>query len=317
MALELIQLTDNATGSSAKVLAGFGFNCYEFRAVHLGEPVDVLWSAPGFESGQERPSHSGIPILFPFPGRIGGTSFEFKGRKYPLEEGDGRGNAIHGFVLNRPWQVLEHDGRRVVGRFQASQRDPSLLKRWPADFQITVSYELAGNTLASRIEVHNPDERPLPFGLGTHPYFRLPLGGKGQAADCRVTVPVGEVWELKDMVVTGKRLPAEGPKNLAGGLAFGQTQLDDVFTGLDYRGGRCTASIDDPANGRRLTMAFNDRFRACVVYNPPHREAICIEPYTCVPDGFRLEREGVDAGALVLGGGETLTFEIEIALEAS
>src|SRR5688500_248798 len=107
MALEIVTLRDESTGSSVKVLVGYGYKSYQFEAVCGGEPIDVLWSAPNFESGRERPSHSGIPILFPFPGRISGTSFDFRGRSYPLEAGDAFGNAIHGFVLNRPWQVVE------------------------------------------------------------------------------------------------------------------------------------------------------------------------------------------------------------------
>ena len=85
-----------------------------------------------------------FPILFPFPGRISGTSFHFRGRDYPLQAGDGIGNAIHGFVLNRPWQVVEQSDHRVVGRFHAAKVDASLLEHWPADF------ELAARLLATR-----------------------------------------------------------------------------------------------------------------------------------------------------------------------
>ena len=41
---------------------------------------------------------------------------------------------------------------------------------------------MAGNTLTSDIEIENPDTKPLPFGFGTHPYFRVPLG-HGDAED--------------------------------------------------------------------------------------------------------------------------------------
>jgi aldose 1-epimerase len=315
MALEIVTLCDESTGSTAKVLAGYGFNCYQFQSVHGGEPIDVLWSAPDFESGQQRPSHSGIPILFPFPGRIGGAMFNFRGRSYPLEAGDAFGNAIHGFVLNRPWQVIEQSPQRVVGRFRASQIDASLLNRWPADFELTVGYQLKGNTLRSEIEVLNPDDKPLPMGLGTHPYFRVPLGPGGESASCRITVPAREVWELRDMLATGKRLPAEGDKDLQAGMAFGQTKFDDIFSGLALENGKCLTSIEDSHSGRRMSMTFGSEFPACVVYNPPHREAICIEPYTCIPDAFRLAEAGVDAGAIVLEPGQRWKSQIEIRVD--
>lgn len=317
MSLQTITLNDEKAGTTAKVLVGYGFNCYSFQAAPAGKPVEVLWAAPNFESGKERPSHSGIPLLFPFPGRVRGTSFKFRGQEYKLVglPDDGRGNAIHGFVLNRPWRVTEQTKTRVVGEFQASKDDPALLKMWPADFVVSCSYELSGNSLKSAIKVTNPDERPLPFGLGTHAYFRVPLGPGGVAADCKVTVPVTDYWPLENMLPTGKKSPADGTRGLKNGLLFSDTKLDDVFAGLKFNQGRAEATIDDSQAGRKLTITFDEGFPNCVVYNPPHREAICLEPYSCVPDPFTLEEHGVATGLRVLNPGESHTYHVDIRVE--
>ncbi len=314
MALESIVLRDPATGSTAKILPGFGFNCYSFQPVLAGEVIEVLWSAPDFDSGQQRPSHSGIPLLFPFPGRLGGTEFTFGGKTYTLEAADGRGNAIHGFALNRPWQIVEQSATRVVGRFHASQVDRAILDHWPADFCLTVSYELSGGKLASTIDVLNPDTKPLPFGLGTHPYFRLPLGKSGKADECRVTVPVTDFWPLENMLPTGKTEPATSSKGLSQGLRFADTKLDDVFSGLPKTTGPQQATIVDPGSGRTLRVSFSNEFRAVVVYNPPHREAICIEPYSCIPDYFRLGAMGVDTGMVLLQPNQSIQYRVDIEL---
>ena len=63
----------------------------------------------------------------PFAGRIGGAAYEFRGRRFELEPNDGLGNAIHGFVYNRPWRVVEQSALRVVGEFQASKVDRKIL----------------------------------------------------------------------------------------------------------------------------------------------------------------------------------------------
>lgn len=314
MSLEQVTLIDAATGSQADVLVGFGFNCYRFTAMVGGSPIDVLWSAPGFEKGTERPSHSGIPLLFPYPGRLRGTTLDFGGRSFPLEGNDGRGNAIHGFVLNRAWQVVERTESRVVGRFQASERDPEILKKWPADFVLTVSYELSGNSLRSTVRVDNPDDKPLPFGFGSHPYFRVPLGAQGNADACMVTVPVARYWELVDMLPSGKTLPADGARHLEAGMKFADTKLDDVFSDVTFRNGRAAATIEDPANGRKLTIEFDDHFSQCVVYNPPHRQAICIEPYTCVPDQFAMAEQGVISAPQTLQPGKSFECRYEIGV---
>src|SRR5688572_10369488 len=101
-----IVLRDDRAGTSATILAGRGFNCYSFRAVHRGRLTELLWAEPGFEQGEGRPSRTGIPILFPFPGRARGTRLAFGGRTFVLEPGDAHKNAIHGFVMNRPWEVI-------------------------------------------------------------------------------------------------------------------------------------------------------------------------------------------------------------------
>ena len=203
----------------------------------------------------------------------------------------------------------------MVGEFQASRDDATILDHWPADFRITVSYELDGPSLTSAIKIENPDRRPLPFGFGTHPYFRVPLGAGGNADDCRVTAPAEEYWELVAMLPTGKRLPAQGSRAVSRGLCFADTQLDDVFTGLSFAGETAHATIQDPQSKRTLALEFDRQFRECVVYNPPHRQAICIEPYTCATDMFALAGAGIETGLRVLAAGEAFATRIVIRLE--
>ena len=127
MTMQIIHLTDPASGAEASILAGFGFNCYRFRVQFDGRPIDVVWSEPEFETGLKRASGSGIPLLFPYAGRLRGKTLNWGGHQWPLEGDDHRGNAIHGYVLTRPWRVLEQSSRRAVGQFQASIDAPALL----------------------------------------------------------------------------------------------------------------------------------------------------------------------------------------------
>lgn len=299
----------------AEVLVGFGFNCYRFQARPQGEPIEIIWAEEGFAQGTKRPSGSGVPILFPFPGRIRGTRFVWEGREFTLPEGDGLGNAIHGFVHALPWRVLDQSATHVVGQFHASRDAPTLRNQWPADFRVTASYRLEPNRLDCHYLVENPDDHPLPFGFGTHPYFRVPLGSSGNADHCRVQLPVSSSWELVDMNATGKVQPLENAPALQAGMPFGDMQFDNVFGDLVFEEGRCRSTIRDPETGRAVEMSFDRAFRECVVYNPPHREAVCVEPYSCVPDCFRLQAEGVDAGLNVLDPGQAWEARIRISVE--
>lgn len=316
MAVASVTLTDSTAGSEAKVLVGFGFNCYEFRVTAGGEQIELLYAAPNFAAGTERPSGSGIPLLFPFPGRIPQAKLEWGGKTYSLPPRDAFGNAIHGFVHERPWRVIEQTAQKVVGQFQASVDDPSILSLWPADFRVTATYELRGTTLASHFRFENPDSKPLPCGFGTHPYFRLPLGAAGAADDCVVSVPVAEFWELKDMIPTGRRLPVENAAAMRAGLPFRETQFDTGFTGLHYEDDWFVSTIRDPRTGHQVQIRFDRTFPICVVYNPPHRQAICIEPYSMVPGAFKAELPQAETGLRILQPGESWETSVELRFDS-
>jgi len=316
MSDEVVELVDAAAGSRAVVFPARGFNCASFQVLDGDEQVELLWKAEGFESGAARPTSSGIPLLFPFAGRLAGTSFEFEGRRYELNAGDPLGNAIHGFACFRPWKVSERSASRVVGTFRAADFGAEILDHWPSDFLLTAEYRLQGSALQLELTVENTGDRRLPFGLGTHPYFRVPLGSAGTADGCVVSVPATTYWELKGMLPTGRKLPLPEERELVEGRLFSEMKFDDVLSDLEPTSGRHTATIADPESERRLVLEFDQAFPECVVYTPPHRQAVCIEPYTTVPDAFSLAARGILAGLLTLEPGEVFRAGMEIRCEA-
>jgi aldose 1-epimerase len=170
--------------------------------------------------------------------------------------------------------------------------------------------------LLSDIRYENTGDGPLPCGFGTHAYFRLPLTEGGNVADTVVTAPVHQYWELERMNPTGQRLKARPDQQLANGLRLVDHQFDTVFT--DVRpdsDGLVRTRLADPLRGRTLTQTFDAAFTQCVVYTPGHRQAICLEPYTCVPDAIRLAAEGHETGLQVLQTGEA--FETTIRMEVT
>lgn len=313
--LETVTLQHPDSPARAVVLAGFGFNCFEWQAPGPdGALVDMLWAHPNFTSGAERPSGSGIPILFPFPGRIPAATYAWEGRTYQLPARDGRGNAIHGFVHDRPWRVTSASATRVTGQFHASVDAPELLDLWPADFRIETTISLLPRALHIEWTVTNPADRPLPCGLGAHPYFRVPLGGDSPD-ECLVAIPVRRRWELVELLPTGRTLALPDAEAIQRGRRFGDLQLDDVYTDLAFDGEWATASIFDPRRGRRLVARYDRSFRECVAFTPPHREAICIEPLTCVPGAMTLAARGLATGLRLLAPSESFRAKIELELQ--
>src|SRR5262249_51984568 len=135
----------------------------------------------------------------------------------------------HGFACRHPWTVVNQGASDtsawVTGRYQST--DP-----WPASHQLTLTLRLAEDSLRLEAEVTNPDIRPLPFGLGYHPYFALPFAPGIEVSDCVVQVPAGSYWELKDSIPTGKVLPLDAARDLNSPRRYGDLQLDDILTSL-------------------------------------------------------------------------------------
>jgi len=310
---QIVSISDPASGAEAKILVSLGFNCFSWRPVLADGAREMLWSHPDFAGGNERPSGSGIPLLFPFPGRIGQAKYTFGGREYQLEPGDPLGNAIHGFVHKRPWRIVDRRPEKIVGEFQASVDDASLLERWPSDFRIRVSYEVRGRELLSDIRFENTGGGPLPCGFGTHSYFRLPLAAGAAPEETLVYAPVSKIWELQDMLATGRVLPVPAGMELDRGGPLAGRQFDTSYTDLQPEAdGLVHTWLREPSSGRTVTQLFDTSFTQCIVYTPPHRQAICLEPYTCLPDSFRLTAEGHETGLRVLAPGEAYETTIQI-----
>lgn len=311
--VQIVELK-SSNGSSAKVLVSQGFNCYQWSVPHAGSSLELLWAQPGHESGELRASRSGIPILFPFPGRLRGESFSWRGKSFPLKADDGRGNAIHGFVHTRPWKLEEQTLDSVTASFQFSKQAPELSQSWPTDFRLLASYRLGPSFLAMKIVVENCGNEDLPFGLGAHGYFRLPLGGS-RREDCRIHLPVKGRWELNNLIPTG--VMEEWPElaMFPSGRRFEETTLDDVFENSFGKDGWAEAKLVDPESQATLKVRSSQNFPKVVVFTPPHREAICIEPYSSLPNAYELSEQDIDTGLSVLAPGETEIFEIEHLFE--
>jgi aldose 1-epimerase len=308
-----ITLRDPKSGSTAQVAPGLGFNCFEFKAHVGGQVVDVLDTQPGFFDGSTRPSGSGIPLLFPFPNRIAHGRYSWNGREYQLPLPPGREHAIHGFCLDRPWRVTHQSESSVTGVFQLSVDAPDRLPLWPTDFWIEVSYAVQGATLASRIRVQNPTDVPLPWGFGTHSYFKIPLLPSGDPTQCSLFAAASKKWPLQDNLPSGTPEPVSAAADLRQGIRYGTVQLDDLYTHLVPENHRHETSVVDESTGLRLVQSFGIEFRELIAFTPPRPNVVCLEPYTCATNAVNLEAQGVNAGWSVLAPGAE--FETWINIE--
>jgi aldose 1-epimerase len=306
--------------SRAEIWPALGFNCFRWQATAAGQALELLYSDPTL-FGEGRPSRSGIPVLFPFPNRIRGGSFRWDNIDYQLPRNSGPGiNAIHGFALSRRFRILtqgsDASSSFVTGVFRGSVDAADCAENWPADYELKLTYRLTATGLRLEAEVSNPDVKPLPWGLGFHPYFRLPFTPGFKPEDCRLTVPATSYWELNESLPTGKVLPVDAARNFNKPRAFPEVNVDDVLTGLPPVGPdgfRLGGEILGAA-GVTLRIFWTEGYRETVVFTPGNRAAFCIEPYTSVTDAINLQSRGVNAGLQVLVPGATWRGVVDMRL---
>ena len=291
-----VTIADSHAGSTARIASELGFNCFDFRVIMNGQSLNVLDSVPGFEMGGQRASGSGIPILFPFPNRIRAGRFSWEGRDFALPVTDRFGNAIHGLCLDRPWRIIAQGTNFVTGQFQLSVDAPDRVPYWPSDFVIEVHYKLVENCLRCSFSIFNPTNRSLPWGLGTHPYFKLPLATDSRMEDCLIEVPAAQRWELIDCLPSGRRLELDEWHDLRDAAYLGSVMLDDVYTSIQSQGRSFDCRILDEKSGLQVTLTAPPVFREIVAFTPPGRQVVCLEPYSCPTDAVNLTARGIECG---------------------
>lgn len=314
--VRIYTLKDAETDAEAEIIPELGNICIGFRRTLSGESIDLIEPPPGIAQVKKRPSGFGIPILFPFPNRVRDGKYSFEGKTYEFEEKTGLGNSIHGLVYTRPWQVeskeASDDGAVLVSRFDMSDF-PGLEKQYPFPFELRVTYTLKDGALFFDVDVKNIGNGNMPMGFGIHPYFSAPLFENTDPAECKIRVPASQYWELEDFLPTGKIIDVTRRLDLREGKPFEGMKFDNVLTGLNEEASRCT--IDDKPKRVRFVLESDPQFRELVVYTPPGRNAVAIEPYTCTTDAVNLQTQGIDAGLMVLNPGEKFHGEIKMSAE--
>jgi aldose 1-epimerase len=163
--------------------------------------------------------------------------------------------------------------------------------------------------------VWNPGAATLPFGLGYHPYFSVPLLPGTSEAEHRLESPARSWWELVENLPIGKRGPADAAHSLMAARSLAGLNLDDAYG--DLPAGSPLIRLGSLQGPRvRLDVLASPDFRDVVVFTPPHRRAVCLEPYTCITDAVNLQARGIDAGWRSLAPGAQWLGVVEIVCRA-
>jgi aldose 1-epimerase len=228
----------------------------------------------------------GAPLV-PWPNRLRDGCYTFDGVEHQaaLTEPD-KSNAIHGFLLWRSWQAVEHTADHVV---MATRLHP--MTGYPFTLDVRVRYALGDEGLTVATTATNVGDVACPYAHGQHPYLSPGSGAIDAAtlrfrAGLRVDTDDERQLPTRDVEVAGTPYDFSEPRtlgDLAIDYAFGDLPRDGdgrawlELTGVDGRTARVWVD---------RTYPYLEIFTADTLAPQRRRAALGVEPMTAPPNAF-------------------------------
>ena len=268
--------------------AGGTVRALRLRGEHLLRPAPA---------GNDDPLAAAAFPLVPFSGRIDRGRFRFRGETVALAPNfPPEAHAIHGQGWQRPWTVEQEDAASAELAYRHDGAE------WPWRYRATQAFRLRPDGLDLELSLANESDRPMPAGLGWHPYF--PRG------DAMLTAAVRRIWPSGETGLVGPpRTPtaAEAP---ATPRAVDGLGLDHCFDA-----GPAGATVHWPRHGRTLRLTGDAALRFLIVYTPPGQDFFCVEPVSHAPDAVNSPLSPTETGLRTLAPGETLRARLRLVVE--
>lgn len=294
----------------AAVVPNSGGNLIAFRDVDRGfrfirEPSEEEMSA-----FVKRPMVHGVPVLFP-PNRYEDGRFPWNGSTYQLPVGEvARGNHIHGFFFDIPWQVddfgADEQASYVVVAQRVTESHPAYAY-FPHRFTIKIRYSLSGDGLKQEVGIRNDGSTAMPCTIGFHTSLAAPFAEGSSKSDCLLRMTIGERVELNErMLPTGNYTPLdENERRLkAEGTSPFFAELDNHYTAAP-QGGRNVMELTDTRLNVKLVYDAGTAYRFWMIYNADADSGFfCPEPQTNMVNAPNAPFPADDTGIVSLEPGE-------------
>lgn len=248
---------------------------------------------------------SASELLFPFASRIPDGKYKFLGKEYQLAKNEsGNLNAIHGLVRKQPFtvtsQIIEADHASIHLSYALNDREG-----YPFTVAFSVIYTLhADGRFVLSYEAVNNGAEPAPAMFGWHPYFVL---GNEEADAWKINIPSGEIVDFNNNQIPVGKKPflVERPTKLY------QKAFDNCFI-VDP--GATSAITELISENQDVTLRIEQetgegKFNYLVVYTPPARDCVAIEPLTANVNAFN-SGEGLN----VLAQGKSVSGAVTLSL---
>lgn len=211
--------------------------------------------------------------LFPVVGRLWKGVYTYKGKTYEM--------GIHGFIRKSVLSVTAQTANSITFSYSSNA---GTLKIYPFDFEYGITYILNGGTLSVSYNVKNTGNELLPFAVGAHPGFNVPLSEHGSFEDwyfefeCKKPVKHLQLSPACFMTDEYKDFVLEKGKILR--LKHGLFDNDAIVLKDMCR----KITLKSDKSDKSVTVEFPD-LQYLGIWHKPHSDApyVCIEPWSSLP----------------------------------
>ena len=211
------------------------------------------------------------PIMFPFCGRVQNDTYTYEGKEYNM--------GCHGFAQAELFSARRISEEEITFTL-CSSRDTR--KNFPFDFIFEVTYRLEGTRLSLSMRVENTGNERMPFMVGAHPGFFVPLD-KGEFEDW--FLEFGNPCKPLQMEISpdGFRTGRSEPYALEGDRILRLTHSLFDIDGIFLEGADRSVTLRSEKSERSVNLSFPEMpyigFWHCAGEAP----YLCIEPWSGMP----------------------------------
>lgn len=245
---DLIRLVSADGSLAAYICPAQGGELAGLEVRVAGKSVELLYRGKDYTPTDDWQGKA--PVLWPAVGRnFDGVAsdathistelgWRWKGTRYPMP--------IHGFARTRAWNVVEQAATRGSQYVELSLRDDAETRRsYPFGFQLNTRYTVADNSIRlwQRVRAAASNSDPMPFSIGNHMTFNVPLVPGGHARDVVLTTP-GETRLLLDSA--GRPTGRSERVSFERGVPLGDLTPRDALSLTGYPQDAIWAELEDP-----------------------------------------------------------------------
>lgn len=244
--------------------------------------VDYLWSGDPAVWGKKS------PVLFPIVGTLKNDTAFFMDKTLNMTR--------HGFARDTEFLVADESAEILELEIESTEET---MFQFPFHFRFEVIYRLKADKLSVTYAVHNTGDVPMPFSVGGHPAFRLPLQDGSVYSDYYLQFsetenvarwPIAEGGLISDtpvpMLRNTDRLPLSKELFHKDAIVFKKLQSDKVIL-------KC----DTSSAGLEMDIT---QFPYLGVWAAKDADFVCIEPWRGLADNINSDQQLLDKEGIII-----------------